>query len=453
MSDFKFNKCDDYTIILTNRSYVPYGHIANYKVDDINIKNNMNSANEFSFTVYKYMTLEDGTEYEEPLWDKITDLKLIYVKETNEYYEITVDGTDSLATYKMVTGKSLCEAELSQYNLYGIEINTEDDIARDEYVQPTLFYRSLDGLEVGSDAYNVAKDSSLLHRILYGSGKANNYKIKHVDESIANLQKTFSIDGKSIYDFFIGDCAEQFNCLFLFDSTDRSISVYDLYSVCMNDDCSYRLSDKDNPRHLRYRGDFKDVCPKCGSKHIKVYGKDTMVIVDKENLTDEISFSTNSDELKNCFHLKAGDDDMTAAIININPNGTAYLYYVPEYQREDMSKELVDKLVTYDELYDSYTNEYEQLMLNLYNAIDWQLYYMDEMMPGAIPPDERESSGSTEIVTKPVETAEQQIPKLSVNNLNYTALSSITSSTSLSTVESAIKNYAKVFVNTSNKPM
>ena len=449
MSDFKFNKCDDYTIILTNRSYVPYGHITNYKVDDINIKNNMNSANEFSFTVYKYMTLEDGTEYEEPLWDKITDLKLIYVKETNEYYEITVDGTDSLATYKMVTGKSLCEAELSQYNLYGIEINTEDDIARDEYVQPTLFYRSLDGLEVGSDAYNVAKDSSLLHRILYGSGKANNYKIKHVDESIANLQKTFSIDGKSIYDFFTGDCAEQFNCLFLFDSTDRSISVYDLYSVCMNDDCSYRLSDKDNPRHLRYRGDFKDVCPKCGSKHIKVYGKDTMVIVDKENLTDEISFSTNSDELKNCFHLKAGDDDMTAAIININPNGTAYLYYVPEYQREDMSKELVDKLVTYDELYDSYTNEYEQLMLNLYNAIDWQLYYMDEMMPGAIPPDERESSGSTEIVTKPVETAEQQIPKLSVNNLNYTALSSITSSTSLSTVESAIKNYAKVFVNTS----
>lgn len=449
MSDFKFNKCDDYTIILTNRSYVPYGHIANYKVDDINFKKNMNSANEFSFTVYKYMTLEDGTEYEEPLWDKITDLKLIYVKETNEYYEITVDGTDSLATYKTVTGKSLCEAELSQYNLYGIEINTEDDIARDEYVQPTLFYRSLDGLEVGSDAYNIAKDSSLLHRILYGSGKANNYKIKHVDESIANLQRTFSIDGKSIYDFFTGDCAEQFNCLFLFDSTDRSISVYDLYSVCMNDDCSYRLSDKDNPRHLRYRGDFKDVCPKCGSKHIKVYGKDTMVIVDKENLTDEISFSTNSDELKNCFHLKAGDDDMTAAIININPNGTAYLYYVPEYQREDMSKELVDKLVTYDELYDSYTNEYEQLMLNLYNAIDWQLYYMDEMMPGAIPPDERESSGSTEIVTKPVETAEQQIPKLSVNNLNYTALSSITSSTSLSTVESAIKNYAKVFVNTS----
>ena len=449
MSDFKFNKCDDYTIILTNRSYVPYGHIANYKVDDINIKNNMNSANEFSFTVYKYMTLEDGTEYEEPLWDKITDLKLIYVKETNEYYEITVDGTDSLATYKMITGKSLCEAELSQYNLYGIEINTEDDIARDEYVQPTLFYRSLDGLEVGSDAYNVAKDSSLLHRILYGSGKANNYKIKHVDESIANLQRTFSIDGKSIYDFFTGDCAEQFNCLFVFDSTDRSISVYDLYSVCMNDDCSYRLSDKDNPNHLRYRGDFKDVCPKCGSKHIKIYGEDTMVIVDKENLTDEISFTTNSDELKNCFHLKAGDDDMTAAVINLNPNGTSYLYYVSDYQKEDMSQNLVDKINSYDKLYVSYADEYEQLMLDMYTAIDWELYYMDEMMPGVIPPDQRESVGSTEIVTKPVETAEQQIPKLSVNNLNYTALSSITSSTSLSTVESAIKNYAKVFVNTS----
>ena len=406
MSDFKFNKCDDYTIILTNRSYVPYGHIANYKVDDINFKKNMNSADEFSFTVYRYMTLEDGTEYEEPLWDKISDFKLIYVKETNTYYEIKVSGTDNLATYKTIDATSLCEAELSQYNLYGIEINTEDDIARDDYVQPTLFYRSLEGLEIGSDAYNVAKNSSLLHRILWGSGKAKNYTIKHVDESIANLQRTFSIDGQSIYDFLTGDCAEQFNCLFVFDSTDRSISVYDLYSVCMNDDCSYRLSDKDNPNHLRYRGDFKDVCPKCGSKHIKVYGEDTMVIVDKENLTDEISFTTNSDELKNCFHLKAGDDDMTAAVINLNPNGTSYLYYVSDYQKEDMSQNLVDKINSYDKLYVSYADEYEQLMLDMYTAIDWELYYMDEMMPGAIPPDQRESASSTEIVTKPVETAE-----------------------------------------------
>ena len=449
MSDFKFNKCDDYTIILTNRSYVPYGHIANYKVDDISFKKNMNSADEFSFTVYRYMTHEDGTEYEEPLWDKISNFKLIYVKETNTYYEIKVSGTDALATYKTIDATSLCEAELSQWTLHSMEINTEDDIARDDYVQPTIFYRSLDGLEVGSDAYNVAKNSSLLHRILWGSGKAKSYTIKHVDESIANLQRTFSIDGTSIYDFLTGDCAEQFNCLFIFDSTDRSISVYDLYSVCMNDDCNYRLNDKDNPNHLRYRGDFKDVCPKCGSKHIKVYGEDTMVIIDKENLTDEISFSTNADELKNCFHLKAGDDDMTAAVINLNPNGTSYLYYVSDYQKEDMSQNLVDKINSYDKLYASYTDEYEQLMLDMYTAIDWELYYMDEMMPGAIPPDKRESAGSTEIVTKPVETAEQQLPKLSANNLNYTAISSVTSSISLSTVESAIKNYAKVFVNTS----
>lgn len=449
MSDFKFNKCDDYTIILTNRSYVPYGHIANYKVDDISFKMNMNSADEFSFTAYRYMTLEDGTEYEEPLWDKISDFKLIYVKETNTYYEIKVSGTDNLATYKTIDATSLCEAELSQYNLYGIEINTEDDIARDDYIQPTIFYRSLDGLEVGSDDYNAAKNSSLLHRILWGSGKAKNYTIKHVDESIANLQRTFSIDGTSIYDFLTGDCAEQFNCLFVFDSTNRSISVYDLYSVCMNDDCGYRLNDKDNPNHLHYRGDFKDVCPKCGSKHIEVYGEDTMVFIDKENLTDEVSFSTNADELKNCFHLKAGDDDMTAAVVSLNPNGTSYLYYISDYQKEDMSQDLVNKINSYDKLYISYVDEYEQLMLDMYTAIDWQLYYMDEMMPGAIPPDKRESSGSTEITTKPIETAEQQIPKLSVNNLNYTAISSVTSSTSISTVESAIKNYAKVFVDTS----
>ena len=148
---------------------------------------------------------------------------MVYVKELNEYFEITVSLDDSNENIKKtITATSLCESELSQTNINGLEVNTESDIARDDYVITTF--------------YNFDNhDASLLHRVL---SYAPNYTLKHVDSSLINIQRSFSVDGTSVYDFLTGECAEQFQCIFIFDSTDRTISVYDLCTVCL--DCGYR---------------------------------------------------------------------------------------------------------------------------------------------------------------------------------------------------------------------
>jgi hypothetical protein len=390
------NKAQEFTIVLSNRNYKHYGQLNN--VDNITYKGNLNSADEISFQIHKVTN-----ENIEPLWDDIIDLKLIWVKEINKYFEIRVSLNDSTNDIiKSITATSLCEAELSQVNLYEIEINTEDDIDRDDYVV-TKFYNP-DNVE-----------GSLLHRIL---DKVPHYTIKHVDESLMNLQRSFSIDGTSIYDFLTGECSEQFNCLFIFDSTDRSVSVYDLYTVC--NDCGYR-------------GEYNDICPECGSTNLKYYGDDTTIFIDKENLTDEVVFETDVDSIKNCFRLQAGDDDMTAAIVNCNPNGSSYVYYISDEQKKDMSQELVEKLNSYDELYNSYTEQYAEIMSNIYDCIDMILYYESEMMPDIEHADV---------------TAETEAAKLTVSNLSPLGLSSVTTATSTATVNSALKNYAKVYVKT-----
>ena len=90
---------------------------------------------ELSFNVYK----EQNAEIEN-LWHKIIDFKTVYVKEYNEWFEITVSTDESeINTKKVVTAKSLCEAELGQVILHEVEINTEADIAREEYMEPTIF--------------------------------------------------------------------------------------------------------------------------------------------------------------------------------------------------------------------------------------------------------------------------------------------------------------------------
>ncbi len=322
-----------------------------------------NSASELSFDVYR-CDVEDRV-----FWDKIKDFKLVYVKEYDQFFEIAVeteDGDEGLI--KHVEGKALAYAELSQILLRDIQINTEDDILRDDYV-PTIIYNENN------------PSASLLNRILE---KAPHYRIGHVDSSIARLQRqfTFSKDIASA----INEVAEEAECLVHLDAKlntetmgiDRSINLYDLQDFCL--DCGER-------------GDFT-VCPKCGSVNVHAgYGKDTSIFVSVENLADSINYNVDVDSVKNCFRLEGGDDLMTAAITACNPNGSQYIWYVSEDQREDMSDELKARLEDYDELYDNYQNtavyspdaelrsEYNEIY-NTYQPYDEDLAELPESTTG-----------------------------------------------------------------------
>ncbi len=408
------NTVQDYTIVLSSRDLRHLGQING--ISNVNLTKNLNSADELSFTVSKYKMLDINSadnvistnEYKKimlDLWNQIIDLKLVWVKELNEYFEITVKTDDSADTTKTITGTSLCEAELGQTLLFNTEINTENDIARDDYDAnyPTIFYRE------------DHPEASLLHRILE---KVPHYKIKYVDESLKNLSfiRQFTIDGTSIYDFLTGECSEQYNCLFVFDSSDRSISAYDLYTTC--NDCGYR-------------GDYYDECPECGSTNLKYFGEDTTILVDKTNLTDLISLEADVSSIKNCFKLAAGDDYMSATIRMLNQNGSDYIYYFSEEQKSDMPSDLVERLEEYDKLYDSKTEEYEKYVSDIYDLTDKILYLTSGKMP---------TIEEAEI------TAKTEADKLTVENLSPLALTKITTSTSTETVNSALKNYAKVYI-------
>lgn len=314
------------TLVLATKSGRKLGDIP---ASNLTLTDSMNSYSEMSFTVSKF---DNGVEYH--LWNKLKSFKLAYCREWDTWFELTVeiDETDDLV--KNVTAKSLGESELSQINLDGVEINSEADIAREDYI-PTVLYNP------------IQPNGSLLHRLLE---KAPHYRIAHVDESIANLQRTFTFDGTSIYDG-LQEVAKELNCIFIFGSgsdedgnIDRSISVYDLYSNCL--DCETR-------------DDFYDSCPECnGHNIIKGFGEDTTIFISTENLADDISFSTDVDSVKNCFRLVAGDDLMTATVRNCNPNGSNYIWYLSDEMKEDMSDALVARIKEYDEQYQHYYDDY-----------------------------------------------------------------------------------------------
>lgn len=424
------------TIILANRNGNKLGQLK-VNEDSIGLSDKFNDASEISFTVNKYI---DNNLV--PLWDKIVDFKLVYCKEWDLWFEIRVELDEETETVKTVFCTQLGQAELSQIMLYDIEINTEKDIERDDYKISILY------------DVNDPK-SSILIRLLE---KAPHYSIVHVDPTIAKIQRSFSFDGTSIYDAF-QEIAEEIGCLFVYNSNSdeygkiqRTISVYDLWQCC--EDCDYR-------------GEYTDKCPKCGSTNVKTgYGDDTLIFVTSDELASGgIQLTTDTDSVKNCFKLEAGDDLMTATVRNCNPNGTDYIWYFSDSIKEDMSDELVERLISYNKIYRQYYDEYvsnidtnllndynrliekyfvynedlkqidtpivsySALMNAYYNVIDLSLYLKSGLMPNI------KMSGTT---------AEEQA-RLLTSSLSSVAVTDV-SIASLATVNSAALAMAKTIV-------
>jgi len=428
------------TILLSKKNGDILGQLEPKSLD---VKDNMKVASEISFNIYKYI---DNQKCH--LWDEITDFKLIYCVEWDRWFEIKVDVDESIETIKTIFATCLGRSELSQIKLYDIEINTENDIAREDYVTPTILYNP------------NSPEASLLHRI---TEKAPHYNIIHVDDTIAKMQRTFTFSDVSIADAF-DTIGTELQCLFdLSCSRDengniqRNIAVYDLLSVC--NECGYR-------------GEFIDNCPECGSELVNYgYGKDTTIFVTADMLASDIQSSLNTDAIKNCFKLVAGDDLMTATIKNCNPNGTDYIWHFSEQSKHDMSDELVGKINEYDKRYLYYQNEYQaeldshflesynalvdkylvydkeiekiqnpiigfsNLINAYYNTVDFQLYLQNSLMP------------NTELDDT---DASQQISQLTAENLSPIAVTSYENA-SKSTVDNAVLAMVKVLVDSRYK--
>ena len=355
------------TIVLANRNGNKLGVIDNYY--GLQLGDVFSDNPQMSFKVTK-----KDNESITRLWSDIVDFKLVWCKEWDFWFQISVDLDDSNETIKSIDCTPLCQAELGQIMLYDIQINTEDDIARDDYDEPTVVY----------NPENVS--ASLLNRI---KEKAPHYSVSHVDSTIASIQRTFEFDNESIQDA-LNSIGTEIDCLVVYDNGSiddpngvlgkipaRSFSLYDLENNCSS--CGYR-------------GEFTDICPECGSTDIITgYGNDTTIFVTKDNLTEEVNYSCDTDSVKNCFHLVGGDDLMTATIRNCNPNGTGYIWYISDEQKEDMRPELVQKLEAYDNLYTYYDEEYNcevsASLITAYNNLiaKYLAYNSDlEQMPSSV---------------------------------------------------------------------
>lgn len=307
-------------------------------ITDLKIYEAANSYDEITFS---FNRVNNGVEFE--YWDKLKSLKVVKVKNADEekYFEIAVDVSDEESTIKNVTGISM-EGELAQISIgAALSINGETDRDNDSNWENNTYISTV--IHKASDT-----DHSLLHRIL---SYAPHWKIGHVDSHVtdpntnqlvetSSVVRTFEFSNTNVYDA-LQEVAKELDVVFIFDSKTRSVNMYDLNTV----------------------------------------GEDTTVFVNKENLANSFTCSSNKDSIKNCFKVTGGDDLINSYVRSVNPNGSEYIYYISKDQREDMSDELVAKLDAYDALYESQKTGYENACAEMFAAIDDVQKYTNTLAP------------------------------------------------------------------------
>ncbi len=332
------------TLLLMTRSFDIIGKISHY--DNWNISLVGNGLDEISFTVNKYV---NGTIC--PIWDDLIDLKIIDVSGFGRF-EISIDYTDNTQTVKSVHGISL-ETELGQIPLYEFHVNDEDavsmeitDYNKDDFDEhgnfiPTVFYHEILPTDTEAEA-EYKKKHSLLHRVL--ADKAPHWSIGYITpyialdeesqpEPVEGFQRTYTVDGTTIYDFLTGDVAAESNVIFSFDTINRKINCYNLCD-CIDQKTRKIMTDKDG-------------------KEVTGIGEDTNIFVSKNKLANEITISSNKDNVKNCFRIEGGDDIITDMVRTVNMNGSNYIYQFADFQYNDMPIELQTRLKAYQEMISS----------------------------------------------------------------------------------------------------
>lgn len=326
------------TLLLMNRSFDIIGKISRY--DNWNISLVGNGIDEISFDVHKYA---DGKIC--PVWDDLIDLKIVDVSGFGRF-EISVNYADSAETVKSIHGLSL-ETELAQIGLYEFHVNDEEaaDMTITEYSKnnynpegefiPTVFYKPDD------------ETHSLLNRTL--ADKAPHWSIGYVTPYIAldeesqpelssEFQRTYTVNGDTIYDFLTGTVAQESNVVFIFDTINRRINCY---SLC---DCIDQ--------------ETGNVIVHADGTEVTGIGEDTGILVSKNKLADEITISSDKDNVKNCFRIEGGDDVITDMVRAVNMNGSNYIYQFADFQYRDMPKALVDAIEAYNEQFSKEKSAY-----------------------------------------------------------------------------------------------
>lgn len=277
-------------------------------------------VSQFKFSIYKY-----HEKIENQGFDNISVGKYIWLEDIGWYRITDISRKDSGTNpYLEITCYDLTY-ELKQTYLTSFgSMGTEDDE------------------QGGLDRYALYDANDATHSIAHiFMDKNPGWKFKFIDPEISKNRRSFDNDSVTSYDFLTGDVSDTFECIFVFDSNDRSVSAYKAENI----------------------------------------GKEVPIALSFRNLIKELNITWNENDIKTVLNVTGGNDATGTAlsIASVNPAGNNYISNF-SYFYNDMSKALKEKLEEYYRLMDKNKGLISTALSQLKDLQD-ELDHLNNKMP------------------------------------------------------------------------
>lgn len=335
-----YNRFEQPIISLRNPNDEFIGFIQNVK--NLNINPEFNTVSEMTCDIYKYGNDNNLLD----IYDDIKVKRQLFVENIGFFIITQVTENDSKdGVYKSLTLYS-CEHELSYKKL--------------TYFNGTYKFWGTENLS-----------DSLLGKILNSLPR---WSVGHIDDSVANLYRTFEEPDTTIYSFLMDEVENSYECIFEFDIINRMINVYD----------------KNNYIHK------------------------TTILLSRKDVIDNFKIDTKSEDIYTALTLY-GDDEISYR--GINPLGTSTVYNFL-YYKSWMSEGLQAALTIWEQKVSDAETDTTLLRTNLSNK-------STEL---------QKISGEIDSIKEQIILLEKQ---LGVNSLNKTMINSLKSQINTKKVELA----------------
>lgn len=316
----KFNEIFKYTMILHTPYGSPIGSL-NKKINELKYSGTFLGTDEISFTVPYYLTnKKTGKREKNPIYDEIKGDYLVLV--TNPFF---TDEQGKMFVVKDCTEETTDRGYIfKSCLLYTLENKLNDKTITDFEGDSRLIYdpenkRDDNGIEIGFLNHIFNKTSWTLGTI------SPEYQEKHRALRINNATMLKALN----------DVAKTFDCVFVFDTINKTISVKNLSEIGWNKD-GY-ISDRNFIKNLKKKINSSEV-----KTRLYLYGKDNI------------------------------------SIQKINPLGQPYIDNLSFFMTEDyMPKDLIQALNNYRQFVESKKPLFEESIAE-YNKINTEIDKIEE---------------------------------------------------------------------------
>ena len=244
-------------------------------------------------------------------------------------YPKTVNGID-LDSYDYIEGKRIIKIENIGYFMIYQSPEDYDGIIQVKNVKCLshdfeLVFKKLNLLSGTYRFYNSSDPSDETTLLGVIMPMIPNWSINSVDSSLSNLYRTFDISDSNVYQFFTKDVSIAYGCIFKFNYLERSI----------------------------------DIVP------ITRTPTETDIFLSFDNLLKHTEYDEITEEITTCLYCYGGDD---LTIRGVNPLGTNSIYNFTYYKNTDwMSQSLIDAISAWESKLETYTDNYDLLLIDLSN--------------------------------------------------------------------------------------